>query len=228
MPLDTSGEFTGPRHVYQEYDIEPVNGTWYAPHWGAARDTTACVASLAFPSRWAQGATVASRISNGENLMIDRDTTLIELLQDAWAFENRLLQLVQSQVSSGKDRNARRLFRDHARLTERQLQRIGRRMEALNVTPEGEGGWFSHRLARLAADLAVMDVWRDESTQGLINSYGIKQVECGMYRALLNLAQATDDEATATLARTSLEEEEATARRLLFCIGLATRSKAAA
>lgn len=156
--------------------------------------------------------------------MTDRDITLTDFLNDAWAFECLLLELVDSQLASCRDRATRRLYRDHRRLTETQLKRLEGRMLALGETPGGGGGKFTQRLARLATDLAAMDVWRDRSTQGLINSYGIKQVECGMYRALLKLAQATDDEATATLARASLEEEEATARRLLFCIGLATRS----
>jgi ferritin-like metal-binding protein YciE len=160
--------------------------------------------------------------------MIDRDIPLTEFLQDAWSFEQRLLQLVEGQLAACRDRAARRLYREHSRLTETQIKRLESRMEALGICPAPDEPWqprgrFSQRLARLAADLAVADFWRDESVQGLINSYGIKQVECSMYRALLKLAQTTDDEATATLARANLEEEEATARRLLFCI--ATRGK---
>ncbi len=156
--------------------------------------------------------------------MQDRDTTLIGHLKDAWAFETRLLDLVLEQVKGCADAPSRRMYREHARLTKTQCQRIQRRLELLGEHVLGEeSGWFSDRLKRLAVEVAVMDVWRDESIQRLITSYGIKQLECNMYRSLLDLAESTDDEATASLARTSLEEEEATARRLLFCIGMATR-----
>lgn len=156
--------------------------------------------------------------------MQNRDTTLIGHLKDAWAFETHLAELVLEQVKCCQDAASRRLYREHARLTQTQCQRIQRRLEALGEHVLGEEtGWFSARLRRMAVEVAVMDVWREESTQRLITSYGIKQLECGMYRSLLELAESTDDEATASLARTSLEEEEATSRRLLFCIGMATR-----
>lgn len=154
-------------------------------------------------------------------------SSLTDSLQDAWAFEGRLYDLVEDQLKSCRDSASRRIYRAHARLTQTQRQRIARRLESLGQTPGGEGGWFTQRLRRLALEVAVMDVWRDEATHRLITSYGIKQVECAMYRALLALAESTDDEATAALARLSLEEEEATSRRLLFCIGNATRGKAA-
>lgn len=158
--------------------------------------------------------------------MQERDTTLIGHLKDAWAFETRLMDLVLEQVKGCQDAPSRRMYREHARLTKVQCQRIQRRLEALGEQVLGaESGWFSDRLKRMALEVAIMDVWRDESTQRLITSYGIKQLECNMYRSLLELAESTDDEATASLARTSLEEEEATARRLLFCIGMATRGR---
>lgn len=154
-------------------------------------------------------------------------STLTDLLQDAWAFEGRLNELIEQHLKSCKDSSSRRIYRAHANLTRTQRGRIEQRLESLGQTPGGEGGWFTARLRRLVVEVAVMDVWRDEATQLLITSYGVKQVECAMYRALLDLSESTDDEATAALARLSLEEEEATARRLLFCIGNATRSKAA-
>lgn len=176
------------------------------------------------------GTTVASQLILRYHAMQDHTTTssLTELLQDAWVFEGRLLELVEEQLKSCKDSATRRLYRAHGRLTRIQRKRIAQRLEDLGHRPGGHGGWFSIRLKRLALEVAVMDVWRDETTHRMITSYGIKQVECAMYRSLLDLAESTDDEATAALARMSLEEEEATARRLLFCIGNATRSKAAA
>ena len=158
----------------------------------------------------------------------DKNTNLIEQLQDAWAFESRLLELVDDQAGSCQDPQSRRLYREHARTTRTQIRRIDQRLKAIGCPATGQGGWFTARLNRLASEVAEMDVWRDESTQLLITSYGIKQVECGMYRTLLDLAELTGDDAALSLARTSLAEEEATSRRLLFCIGMATRGKVAA
>lgn len=160
--------------------------------------------------------------------MQDPNLNLIGQLQDCWAFESRLVALVLDQVSVCADRASRHLYRSHARLTESQRKRLERRLEALGVTPQGQGGWFSARLERLAKEVATMEVWREESVQLLVTSYGIKQLECAMYRALLALAESTNDEATESLARACLEEEEATSRQLLFCIGMATRGRTAA
>jgi ferritin-like metal-binding protein YciE len=161
-----------------------------------------------------------------------RQSNLINQLQDAWAFESRLYQLLGDQSRACCD-PASLLYRghviscEHLALTEIQIQRLERRLESLNHSPSGEGGWFTARLHRLAREAAATEVSRNASTQLLITSYGIKQVECAMYRTLLDLAQSTDDEATESLAQASLSEEEATARRLLFCIGTASRNQAA-
>lgn len=159
--------------------------------------------------------------------MQEQDINLIGKLQDSWAFESQLLELVVTQLQSCQERTSRRLYLEHARLTQTQRKRIERRLEALGEKPSGKGGWFTERLAKLALEVAQTEVWREESVRLLMTSYGIKQLECAMYRALLERAVATNDEATESLARLCLEEEEATARRLLFCIGLATRGRAA-
>jgi ferritin-like metal-binding protein YciE len=110
----------------------------------------------------------------------DKYNNLIEQLLDAWAFESRLLELVEEQARTCQDSQSRRLYREHARTTRTQIGRIDQRWKALGCQATGRGGWFTARLNRLASEVAEMDVWRDESTQLLITSYGIKQVECGM------------------------------------------------
>jgi ferritin-like metal-binding protein YciE len=152
---------------------------------------------------------------------------LIDLLQDAWSFESKLLELVEEQVRSCQHGHSRRLYAEHARMTRAQRARIQQRLEELGTAPLCQAGWFTARLRRLSLEVEAHDSWHDQDTQLLITSYGIKQVECGMYKALIRQAHQQADKPTAALGRVSLEEEEATARRLLYCIGLATRSRAA-
>ena len=160
--------------------------------------------------------------------MTQHDPQLVAYLQDALTFESRLVRLISDHVSACRTRSTRRLYQEHARSTRRQVELLEERLlemgGALEMEHEGE---FSRRLHRLSMEVAVMDVWRDEATQLLITSYGIKQLECTMYRAISALADRLGDTRTASLARACLSEEESTARRLLFCIGGATRSAVA-
>lgn len=152
---------------------------------------------------------------------------LISQLQDALAFETTLVELISEHVSACQG-STRRLYREHARVTRLQVERLRARLAEFSAPLSAENrGEFSRRLDRLSAKVESMEVWRDEATQLLITSYGIKQLECTMYRGLLALAEQHGDVRTAALARTCLSEEESTARRLLFCIGEATRSAVA-
>lgn len=159
--------------------------------------------------------------------LTQHDPQLISQLQDALAFETTLVELISEHVSACQS-STRRLYREHARVTRRQVERLRERLSELAAPLAAESrGEFSQRLDRLSAEVESMEVWRDEATQLLITSYGIKQLECTMYRGLLTLADQGGDACTAALARTCLSEEESTARRLLFCIGEATRGAVA-
>ena len=160
--------------------------------------------------------------------MTKHDSQLVSHLQDALAFESRLARVISDHVSACRTRSTRRLYQEHARSTRRQVEHLEERLlemgEPLKAESEGD---FSRRLQRLSREVATMDVWRDEATQLLITSYGIKQLECTMYRTISSLADQLGDTKTASLARSCLSEEESTARRLLYCIGGATRSAVA-
>lgn len=153
---------------------------------------------------------------------------MIDLLQDAWCFESKLLELIESHLGASVDSRSRRLYGAHAAMTRKQRSRIEQRLLELGSQPECQPGWFTTRLRRLAKEVETTEFWHEHATQLMITSYGIKQVECRMYGALFVAAKEQEDHVTASLAHTSLEEEEATARRLLFCIGQATRSRVAA
>lgn len=160
--------------------------------------------------------------------MTKHDSQLVSHLQDALAFESRLVRVISDHVSACRTRSTRRIYQEHARSTRRQVEQLKERLLEMGEPLEAEtDGDFSRRLHRLSIEVAVMDVWRDEATQLLITSYGIKQLECTMYRTLSTLADQLGDTKTATLARACLSEEESTARRLLYCIGGATRSAVA-
>ena len=161
------------------------------------------------------------------NIITTHDPQLISQLQDALAFESYLVLLISEHVSACQS-STRRLYQEHARTTRQQIVRLRERLVEMDPSLAVEQpGEFSQRLRRLSLEVAVMDVWRDEATQLLITSYGIKQLECTMYRSMAALADQLGDTRTARLARACLTEEEATARRLLFCIGGATRGAVA-
>ena len=82
---------------------------------------------------------MASLNTNGDTDMQDRDknTNLIEQLQDAWAFESRLLELVDDQAGSCQDPQSRRLYREHARTTRTQIRRIDQRLKAIGCPASG-------------------------------------------------------------------------------------------
>lgn len=160
-------------------------------------------------------------------ILIQHDAQLVSQLQDALAFESALARLISDHVSVCRS-STRRLYREHARITRQQVERLRERLAEMGAhLAVAAPGDFSQRLHRLSLEVATMDVWRDEATQLLITSYGIKQLECTMYRSVASLADQLGDTKTATLARACLAEEESTARRLLFCIGGATRGAVA-
>lgn len=152
---------------------------------------------------------------------------LNQLLQDAWSFENRLLETLEHQKPLCEDLAGLQLHSELVRQTQAQRTRLVQRLKDLGLHPEGYVGTYTGRLIRMALEVANCEDEKNRGTQFLITSYGIQQLGLRMTRDLLRAAQACGDTKTMQVLRSQREEVEASARRLLYCIGLATRGKAA-
>lgn len=126
------------------------------------------------------------------------------------AFEAHLNQLSTASVEA----TSQSLFQQHALQTNSQHKRLAARFEALGGTTDLEKIIQDHLSDHAPKPLHVQNE-EERTTKSLVNAFTIESNEIAMYEVLANLAQAANDNETASLVRTIQAEEKATADKLL-------------
>ncbi len=151
-----------------------------------------------------------------------------QILQDVWSFENRLLETLEQQTPNLEQPENSKIHSELVGQAHTKKDRIVARLTELGSLPEGYLGVHTGRLTRLILEVANSEERQEDATSHLMISYGIKQLEIRMYRELFHAAKMDGDSDSVKAARLCLEEAEAAARRLLYCIGLNSRNDKAA
>ena len=135
---------------------------------------------------------------------------LVNHIDEAIAMEQTVARMLDSMINTTDDEEIRERLRDHKLETERQQDRLNRRLEA-------HGG--SQSVVRQAAGVAealmksVTDVARTEKAgRNARDGYATEHMEIAAYELLERVARHAGDEETAEVARENRAEEEAMAK----------------
>ena len=134
---------------------------------------------------------------------------LIKHIDEALAMEQNVVRMLDSMISTTDDENIRERLREHKLETERQSDRMQRRLEAHGASPSTirEGVGIMQALMK-----SVLDIARTEKAgRNARDGYATEHVEIAAYQLLERIAQRAGDEETAAAARESRGEEEAMA-----------------
>ena len=134
-------------------------------------------------------------------------------LQNAHALEKQALQLMERQVERIENYpEVEQLLRTHIRETEQQVQRID---EILHSFGE-DRSLFKDMATSISGNLAAIahSVMPDEILKNHFANHAFENFEIASYESLITMAEATGHGQHVTALRTSLGEEEKTARAL--------------
>jgi ferritin-like metal-binding protein YciE len=137
---------------------------------------------------------------------------LVKHIDEALAMEQNVLRMLDSMISTTDDPEIKGQLREHKLETEKQADRMQRRLEAHGASPSmvREGVGIMQALMK-----SVLDVARTEKAgRNARDGYATEAMEIAAYQLLERIAERAGDEATAEAARESRAEEEAMARRI--------------
>ena len=136
---------------------------------------------------------------------------LIKHIDEALAMEQNVLRMLDSMINTTEDAEIRDQLREHKLETERQADRMQRRLEAHGASPSTirEGVGVMQALMK-----SVVDATRAEKAgRNARDGYATEHMEIASYQLLERIAMRAGDEETATAARKSRGEEEAMAAK---------------
>jgi ferritin-like metal-binding protein YciE len=139
-------------------------------------------------------------------------TQLVKHIDEAFAMEQSVLRMLDSMIASTDDPEIKEQLREHKLETEKQADRMQRRLEAHGASPSmvREGVGIMQALMK-----SVLDVARTEKAgRNARDGYATEAMEIASYQLLERIAERAGDEATAEAARESRAEEEAMAKRI--------------
>jgi ferritin-like metal-binding protein YciE len=139
--------------------------------------------------------------------------TYISGLKNAHALEKQALQLMERQVERIESYpEVGQLLRTHIRETEQQVQRID---EILHTFGE-DRSILKDMATQISGNLAAIahSVMPDEILKNHFANHAFENFEIASYESLIAMAEATGHHGHVTALRTSLGEEEKTARLL--------------
>lgn len=137
---------------------------------------------------------------------------LVKHIDEALAMEQSVLRMLDSMIGTTDDPEIRDQLREHKLETERQVDRMQRRLDAHGATPSTirEGVGIVQALMK-----SVLDVTRSEKAgRNARDGYATEHMEIAAYQLLERVAERAGDEETAAAARESRAEEEAMAKRI--------------
>jgi ferritin-like metal-binding protein YciE len=137
---------------------------------------------------------------------------LIKHIDEALAMEQNVLRMLDSMIASTDDPEIKDQLRAHKLDTEKQSDRMQRRLEAHGASPSAvrEGVGIMQALMRSALDVARTE----KAGRNARDAYATEHMEIAAYQLLERVAQRAGDEETAEAARESRSEEEAMAKRI--------------
>jgi ferritin-like metal-binding protein YciE len=137
---------------------------------------------------------------------------LVKHIDEALAMEQGVLRMLDSMIGNTDDPEIKEQLREHRLDTERQIDRMQRRLEAHGASPSTvrEGVGIVQALMK-----SVLDVARSEKAgRNARDGYATEHMEIAAYQLLERVAQRAGDEETAQAARESRAEEEAMAKKI--------------
>jgi ferritin-like metal-binding protein YciE len=139
------------------------------------------------------------------------EAQLVKHLDEALAMEQSVLRMLDSMVSTTSDDELKEELRQHKLETERQIDRLQRRLQAHDASPSmvREAAGFAEGLMK-----SIQDVVRGEKVaRNARDGYATEHLEIASYQLLERVAERAGDTETAEVARQNRAEEEAMARR---------------
>ena len=136
---------------------------------------------------------------------------LVEHIDEALAMEQNVLRMLDSMASTTADDDLKEQIRHHKLETERQIDRLRKRLESHGAFPSmvREAGGIAQALMK-----SVVDAVRPEKAgRNARDGYATEHLEIASYQLLERIAVRAGDEETAEVARQNRVEEEAMARR---------------
>jgi ferritin-like metal-binding protein YciE len=138
------------------------------------------------------------------------DTTgrkqLISYLEDMYALEAHLVQVLDDHVKDAKDvPQVRQKIEQHLRETEMHRDRLEQRLHALGTGKPGVKSGFSHVLGQVIGSVA--GTRSDTLAKNARDEYASEQLEIASYLELITVAQAVGDLETVRVAELNLRDE---------------------
>jgi ferritin-like metal-binding protein YciE len=136
---------------------------------------------------------------------------LVKHIDEAIAMEQNVLRMLDSMTGTTEDEAFKEDLRLHKLETERQIDRLQKRLEAHDGSPSmvREAGGIAQALLK-----GVVDAVRSErAARNARDGYATEHLEIASYQLLERVAIRAGDEATAEVARQNRAEEEAMARK---------------
>jgi ferritin-like metal-binding protein YciE len=137
---------------------------------------------------------------------------LVKHIDEALAMEQNVLRMLDSMIETTDDAQIKDELREHRLDTEKQIDRMQRRLEAHGSSPSmvREAGGIVGALMK-----GVLDMARGEKAgRNARDGYATEHLEIAAYQLLERIAQRAGDEETAEAARQSRSEEEAMAKKI--------------
>jgi ferritin-like metal-binding protein YciE len=140
------------------------------------------------------------------------NSQLVKHIDEALAMEQNVLRMLDSMINTTDDPDIKDALREHKLETEKQVDRMQRRLDAHGAAPSTvrEAAGIAQALMK-----SVLDVTRTEKAgRNARDAYATEHMEIASYQLLERVATRAGDEETALAARESRAEEEAMAARI--------------
>jgi ferritin-like metal-binding protein YciE len=137
---------------------------------------------------------------------------LVKHIDEALAMEQNVLRMLDSMVASTDDDRIKEELRLHKLETERQIDRLTRRLKAHDASPSliKEAGGIAGALMK-----SVVDAVRGEKAgRNARDGYATEHLEIASYQLLERIAERAGDAETAEVARQNRAEEEQMAKKI--------------
>jgi ferritin-like metal-binding protein YciE len=138
--------------------------------------------------------------------------TLVKYIDEAYAMEQNVLRMLDDMITSTDDDAMRRELEEHKEQTERQADRLKKRLDAHDAEPSmiKEAGGVLGALMKGVVDMARSDKPGRNARDG----FATEHMEIASYELLERVARRAGDTETANVARENRKEEREMARKI--------------
>jgi ferritin-like metal-binding protein YciE len=149
---------------------------------------------------------------------------LISWLNDAYAMENSLIQVLQNRIKGTADfPDLQALDRQHLEETRRHAERVQQCITRLGEKPSSVKSFFGTVYGAIQAPMTGFG--RDEIVENTKVDYSAEQFEVASYTALIEAANQLGDAETATACAQNMREDAAMATRLMQALPMIVRTQ---